>query len=56
MALAREQMRERQLLHLLVRHARQIFVAVAERRAPETRHRLDVLPAAVVPDVDALAA
>ena len=55
-ALAREEMRERQLLDLIVRRARELVVAVAERRAPEPGHRFDVLLAVVVPDVDALAA
>ena len=56
MALAREEMRERQLLDLVVRRARELVVAVAERRAPEPGHRFDVLLAAVVPHVHALAA
>ena len=55
-ALAREEMRERQLLDLVVRRARELVVAVAERRAPEPGHRFDVLLAAVVPHVHALAA
>ena len=47
---------ERQFLDLLVRRTRELVVAVAERRAPQARHRLEILLAAVVDNVHALAA
>ncbi len=54
--LAREHVRERQLLDLLVRDARQLLVAVPERRAPQAGHGLDVAAPVVVPDVNPFAA
>src|SRR3970040_2334932 len=56
LALAREEMRERELLDLLVRSLGELLFAIAERCAPQTRHALDVLIAVVVPEVDALGA
>ena len=54
--LARKELRIGQLARLLLRNAREFPLGVAQRRAPETRHSLQVLFAAVVPQVDALAA
>ncbi len=56
MALAGKEMRKRQLLDLLVGRPRELVVAVTERRAPQPRHRFDVLLAMVVPDVHAFTA
>src|ERR1700722_19624267 len=56
MALAGEQMREREFAHLRRRGFDQFLVAVAERRAPKPCHAFEVSLAVAVVDVDALAA
>ena len=56
MALASEEMAERELAHLRGRGFDQFFVAVAERRAPQPSHGLDVTLAVTVIDEHALAA
>jgi len=53
MAFAGEEVCERQLAHLRRRRLDQLLVAVAERRAPQPRHALDVTPALRVVDEDA---
>jgi len=55
-AAATEQMRERELRHLLACGFDQFGIAVAERRAPQSRQAFDVLLAGRVPDVDTLGA
>ena len=55
MALAGEEMRERELAHLRGGGLDQLLVAVAERGAPQPRHAFDVTFAFGVVDEDALA-
>ena len=56
MAAAAEEMRERELGHLLARGFDQLGIAVAERRAPQSRQAFDIFLAGRVPDVDAFGA
>jgi hypothetical protein len=55
-ALAGKEMAERELAHLRGRGLDQFFIAVAERRAPQPGHTLDVGLAVAVIDEYALAA
>ena len=55
-ALAAEQMAERQLAHLCCRGFDQFLVAVAERRTPQAREPFDIGFAAAVVEMDALPA
>src|SRR5882672_7543673 len=56
MTLTREQMRKRQLMHLTRCSLDELFVAMAERRAPQPRHAIDVGFAVAVIEKDALPA
>src|SRR6185369_12483240 len=56
MALAGKQVAERKLAHLRGRGLDQLFIAVAERRAPQPGHALDIGLAVAVIDEHALAA
>src|SRR3954451_4891746 len=56
MALPGKQVTERKLAHLRGRGLDQLFIAVAERRAPQPGHALDICLAVAVVDGHALAA